>query len=256
MISSISFKNDPEMESEIKSSLGNYAYDITKNKSITKIKIQINKTGLVKQIYSGLDMKIEIYDKKQIGGFFNFNQSRKLKNRLKKTKSLYIYAIHIVKEPINHIIKSGLNILSRGDFDKKQIELDYDDIYHMFLIIVLKNGTVYRLEKNESVILSVFELHKFAELKNYRSVYPSNLDINTMINNTEIYLGKRNLYRYNAALYNCQQFVQSMIISNNLVVDDSIMNFITPQDSKSLINTIPFGERLTDAITDLGHIIL
>lgn len=259
MISSISFESDPVLEDEIKKSLTNKEYDVKKNKNITKIKIKINKDGLFKSIYlKDGNIKVEVYETHKIkGGFFNFNQSRKLKKALKKTDLMNIYAIHIVKEKINSIIKSGLNFLSNGDFERKQIELDYDDVYHMFLIIVLKKGDVYRLEKNESVVLTKFNLHEFGHLKNYRTVYPKrDLDINTMINNTELYLGKYHTYRYGASYYNCQNFVNAMIISNQLAVDDSILNFIKPQDSKQLINTIPFGETITNGITDLGHVLL
>lgn len=145
------------------------------------------------------------------------------------------------------------NIISFGAFDKVKRRLGYDDIYHNYLIVKLKNGKTYKMEKNHVVNI---EPIKASDLTNQTKNIPLNgvnTDLQTLINNASKNDSK--FWRYDPADKNCQWFAHDILKDNNLdknVTDKETQEIINPQDGKALIDSLGALKNVPKAITDLA----
>ena len=77
---------------------------------------------------------------------------------LKKYWDYNIIGIIIEKSPIISAIDTALNLISFGKWAEAKKKYNYDDLYHLYLIITLdlRNGKTKRLllEKNQSINIS------------------------------------------------------------------------------------------------------
>jgi hypothetical protein len=79
--------------------------------------------------------------------------SPKFRQMLKKYANEKIVAATVQRFPVSGIIKRISNMLTSGKFDKKAMELGYDDIYHLSMVFVMDSGKMLLFEKNEVVVL-------------------------------------------------------------------------------------------------------
>ena len=70
---------------------------------------------------------------------------------LKSHGSQQISYIQIARNPLSAATRAAMNAVSLGDFDKKVKKLPYDSLYHLYMIIALKNNKQVLLEKNETI---------------------------------------------------------------------------------------------------------
>jgi hypothetical protein len=124
-----------------------------------------------------------------------------------------------------------LNMLSFGSIKRKMEQLGYDNLYHLYLIIHLSNGKIYRLEKNHRVIITDLrsEIAPSRGLGSSQSkgglaptrgdcqtlVYPEN---NKTLNDFILTAEEKNIsgfYRYSFK-DNCQKFLYDLLNSNGI----------------------------------------
>lgn len=160
-----------------------------------------------------------------------------------------IHSIQIVRVPVNGMIQRLANWISKGELEKYKTELNYDDFFHLYLVI----NDQYRLERNETV--TIFKDSSF------RSVSPSNKmrveisrlrarTLKELLNNAAERYGKT-FWRYNIKTLNCQVFCKQVLTSNNVWTSQA-ENF-TIQDTGKLISS-DLAKKLT-VITDLGGLV-
>jgi hypothetical protein len=125
-------------------------------------------------------------------------------------------------------------IITKGAFIKNVRNVGFDKLYHLGLLIELKNGQKYILEKNEEVDITndLSSLNKLSEFMNIN--IPNDLTINKIFENALNKFGERRLYVYDAFSFNCQRFILDLLESNNLS-NQLIYNFVY-QDVSALID--------------------
>jgi hypothetical protein len=147
-------------------------------------------------------------------------------------------------------------VVSLGAFKQRLERQAYDDVYHLFALITVQDGTVLTLDKQSQITLKVGS-------KTYNhsvSVPPPFSTLNTMLNNTKQEMGTDAFFGYNSRTNNCQGFLWKFLKSNgktslelrafimqdvNQLFDkdlESFAKFITDLGSK--FSTLQFGGRV------------
>lgn len=188
------------------------------------------------------------------GFFIRDHAPPNVRRILKKHGGKEIAEIYVCRTVVQHYIRSLLNILSFGKFNKAIEESNFEDIYHLFIYIRLKpHNHYFRMEKNQVVeIKKSFKVdthgdcHKVALMSNFAAASRSkgkivSITLQQLFDNAEIYQRKKmntNLWHYRPATNNCQIFVNSLL-SGNRINNPTLSRFIL-QDAKSLFKKSPY----------------
>ncbi|KAL6046003.1 hypothetical protein QOT17_022438 [Balamuthia mandrillaris] len=163
-----------------------------------------------------------------------------------------IIAMFVVRSLIQRAITTLGNILTMGQLDKTRQKLQYDDLYHLYLVLQLQSGHVIRLEKNQVVS---------AKLASNADLQPRNrgaLQIQlvgepllaTLLDNTLKAVGKQRMWLYSADRYNCQLFIHDILAANGMLTEE-LKQFIV-QDAAQLLKAHPRIRGLAKLATDLA----
>ena len=129
---------------------------------------------------------------------------------MKERGDVKIVIMEVCREPIQAQIKEVLNVLLKGELKKKQKNLSYDDVYHLFVIFTLENGERYSIEKNETIVIKRNPQRggecKTIDLRT-KGLMPT---FNKIIPKLENRLGEQT-YRYDPTIFNCQNFVLNFV---------------------------------------------
>jgi hypothetical protein len=170
-------------------------------------------------------------------------ESERLRKFLDGTGSQEVTKVEIARKPVVSFVTKALDVVSLGKFSKKKKELGYDDIYHNYLLVTLKDGSTYKVEKNHQV-----ESKKASksDLQGERSNVPLK-EGNTLKQMMETASkGDNNFWRYDAQNSNCQDFTREVLTRNGLKPD----NDPPRQDGQALIDTLPLKGTVPKLITD------
>tara|TARA_R110000787_G_scaffold40988_1_gene101433 strand:- start:1184 stop:2473 length:1290 start_codon:yes stop_codon:yes gene_type:complete len=175
---------------------------------------------------------------------------------LKKYGNHKIMVLQINRAPIYDSINKALNLLSLGKWNKVRKEFNYDTLFHLSLIatILMEDGKTYKrilIEKNQQINIS--DKPKIYDDTEFITILTTTKDltINGMLNNTIEKIGKEHFFTYDAFSLNCQDFIKSILASNNLYtkkIDDFVYQELTDL-VENLPSYVPITSRL---ITDLA----
>ena len=149
------------------------------------------------------------------------------------------------------------NTLSLGKLNQKKRELKYDDLYHNFLIVKLQDGKSFRVEKNHILEATPVESASDRDL---------DIPVNKIITLREMIekVKKQDpqYFEYDLKSKNCQQFVEAMIVDNQMDTDltPEAKRILEPQNVKELLTSFPkpvetFVKKLTDTAAKIDHSI-
>ena len=128
-----------------------------------------------------------------------------------------ITSITIGRKPIPNHFSSALNAVSLGVFNKLAKKYGYDKFYHLFLIITTEKGKVI-FEKLSTVNIAPFQATDVNDVTEYMPIQiPSGLTLAPMVDKTFAHMGPEKFYDYDSMTNNCQNFVMSILTSNNLL---------------------------------------
>jgi hypothetical protein len=180
-------------------------------------------------------------------------ESARLRKFLDGEGNQAVTKMEVARKPVYSVITKLLNAASGGRLEKKRKELGYDDLYHNYLLVTLKNGKVYRVENNHQVEAKEATSGDF---KGERSNVPvtSDKSLNEMITNAATNDPK--FWRYDARNSNCQDFTRKVLTKNGLTPehDPGKGPFPFPQqDAKALTDTLPTKGVVAKAITDVAQ---
>ena len=186
-------------------------------------------------------------------GFFGakLDYSNKIKKILKKYGDEEILAIRIGRRPIDNRVEKAFNIISLGKWDKLRNDYYYDTLFHLFLILTLKDGTVISFEKNS--IVTMTENDSRCSMKNVDCIeleYPANsITLNELVRKPLERIGKDMYFVYDPFKKNCQIFVSDILKTFNLY-SKKAKEFIY-QDISEIVKRLPFyvkwvGKSVTD----------
>jgi hypothetical protein len=163
-----------------------------------------------------------------------------------------ITKIQLGRKPIVPAVHTALDVMSLGQFSKKQKELDYDRVYHNYLLVTLDDGKTYKLEKNETVVEHTADP---ADFKNETWNIPlqgKQLTMKNMVQTASAGNESR-FYKYRGGTDNCQQFTRDMVEKNGLLPSQA--PHLDLQDAKQLTGTIlPGVNKVPDFVTDIASI--
>ena len=192
----------------------------------------------------------------------NDRYTNKANSILKKYGDYNITGIIIEKSPIIGAIDTALNLISLGKWETAKKKYNYDDLYHLYLILTLDlgGGKTKRLllEKNQSINISESIPEKTEKTQNLNIFPPKNITLNNLLQTTLNKVGKEQFFIYSPfGGRNCQNFIKDIFTSNDLY-NDRINKFVfqpiqelkkdlgglTTGFSKGVTDLAAFGERL------------
>ena len=188
-----------------------------------------------------------------------FNQAKKTVNALvyglsdynaavREVLSRYgdepIKSIKVCRSPVSSAVQNAMNVVSLGAFKKRLERSPHDDIFHMFALITLEDGTVLCLDKQAQITLKVGA----KPYKDSINVSPPFTTLNEMLDKTKEHMGNDAFFGYNANGNNCQNFLFKFLMTSGKATPE-IRKFIL-QDAKSLFDDNL--EYFSKFVTDLG----
>lgn len=199
-------------------------------------------TGIVSDVIGSVKKKVNNYVDKALNT--RPGQVDKLLNMYGDNK---ISKITILRKPIQSGVKKFINFVTKGSFESAQKQMNYDEIYHLYVNFTLDNGKVVGIEKNARVNtkLNGFPLTGISP-SNMLEVSGKNIPLRQFIEAGEKSQGA-NFYRYNATSYNCQQFINSMMNANGITGTSAF----TMQDASKLINSAGLSKG-AKVVTDIA----
>ena len=133
--------------------------------------------------------------------------------------------IIVSRKPVSAKIQYIANLVTSGGWEQNMKKLNYDDVYHLFMLVELDDGTLFKLEKNSRVDITLHDNKLGDTMINIDNI---NKTLNDMFNNAEKEYGLERIYRYNAFKTNCQVLLIDLI---------SAIDKITPQLREYIMQT-------------------
>lgn len=164
-----------------------------------------------------------------------------------------IVGLEVRRDPIEASVRTLLNAVSFGGFDKAVRKAGYDKMFHLYLVIRLVNGGALLIEKNAVVELSNrIRRHQRTERK---QVPLNNIIISTkqLIDNAKRDMGDMKFFAYDAFNNNCQNFISMLLSSSGLLTPD--INAFIKQDAVSLLKHMPgYIQGLARGLTNIAAV--
>jgi hypothetical protein len=167
-----------------------------------------------------------------------------VKRLLDKHGDSKIVAMEVARTPVMPVIKTVMNIISSGQAEQNRKRLGYDEIYHLFLIIHLDDGTNFKIERNEDVGVSSASVDSGSQVTPV-NIGGKDLSLKQFIENGS---KKQGFWTYSPRLNNCQNFVYDLLNGSGLMTF-TLKNFIM-QDAAALLENMPITESIAKGLTD------
>jgi hypothetical protein len=153
----------------------------------------------------------------------------------------------VVRTPVSAVVKEALNVVSLGEFKKKLAAQPYDDIFHLFMLFTLSDGTTVSLEKNSIITMRVNPDRKGDSRE---ASPPEGLTLNELMEATRKKMGKK-FIPYAANSNNCQNFILNVLRANKM--DTPELDTFVKQDTNELFDGDGgFLRNFSQQITNLG----
>ena len=169
--------------------------------------------------------------------------SKAFRDILSRYGDVPIKGIMVCRSPVQQTVQEAMNLVSLGAFKKRLSRQSYDDIYHLFALITLEDGTILTLDKQAILTLKVGN-KSYQDSMNVASPFTT---LNEMLDKTKANMGN-NFFTYNARTNNCQVFLFQFLQANRKATPQ-LRDFIM-QDVNSLFDSNL--EYFSNFITDLG----
>jgi len=158
--------------------------------------------------------------------------------------------IKVGRTPLPSLIKSAINIVSLGAFQKLLKQSPYDKLYHLFCIVTLETGTKILLEKNAQINMKVITSYNPKNTDYVEATYiPSGLTFKELLDNGQKVLGKK-YFPYDGISNNCQDYIIALLKGSSVLTKD-LQDFIK-QDVKTLFEQLPGTKKVMDVVTGIG----
>lgn len=214
---------------------------------------------------------------------------------LKENGNKKIKNIAVCRTPVESYIRNTLNIISLGKFNKNLKTLNYDDIFHLYLLISLEDGQQYILEKNEVIQKTKVDYkvqmkrknqvcmkiplkknirEKIVRKQNPRRKFTGQLTFGQSNTRTS-YINKtyiinitlqqlmdrasnnrgKSFYSYHPQKNNCQVFVETLLLASDLIRYNDNTHRFIKQDGNEIFKDIKYVSIFGKRLTDLAHTI-
>jgi hypothetical protein len=213
--------------------------DAMKRASASYKKSQVRKGKGVKEVLTKVKQKLFFPTNKLPG------DSQKVFNRF---RDKMVVGFTVGRKPIISAVEKAANIITLGGWEKRKKELSYDKMFHLFLIVHLRGGSI-KVEKNERINITTNASTAGAETIDVP--YEGKNTLEVIMENAKKAMGEHHFFQYNAFENNCQDFVLGILRANGGASAEAT-SFIK-QDAKGLLEKMPsFLGKLAQAATDLA----
>jgi hypothetical protein len=171
---------------------------------------------------------------------------------LERYGNIKINEIWIGKTPIQKTFDSLINIISLGKWSQTKNNLNYDDMFHLYIIFKLEGNITVRNEKNEVLSINLldnedYKKNKHIFLSNYLNMKPVN--INDLHKTALKNVGPERLYLYKGDSTNCQLFIHDLLFYSG-IYNDEIDGFVM-QKAGTLVSSLPIlTQKIMQGATD------
>jgi len=131
-----------------------------------------------------------------IYGLSDFNSA--VREVLSRYGNEPIKSIKVCRSPVSSAVQTAMDVASFSAFKKRLERSPHDELYHLFALITLEDGTVLTLDKQAQITLKVGH-------KNYKDsidASPPFTTLNEMLDKTKANMGDA-FFGYNAKSNNC-----------------------------------------------------
>lgn len=193
---------------------------------------------------------------------FTADFSRQVEDNKKKYGNyVLIDQVLICRNPVEKTIKNLVNYLSFGKVKKEAKKLGYDDLYHLFSVLKLKNPNnndiIYmKIEKNQTININVSQTNSFDAKESIKYELDENKQDLTF--SLLMYLMEQKMKdkftTYDPITNNCQVFIYNLLhIINKYMMgldtlQDYYKNFIM-QSADKLLENSPIASKFSKGIT-------
>ncbi len=156
------------------------------------------------------------------------NFSPAVRGLIMKYGDKFIHEIKVCRTPIESFLLSAMNWMTFGKLKQKMQQMNYDNMFHLYLLVKLNTGEYIRLEKNH-VISMKLEYPRFNGVDIRDVIIPFGskaITLNELILKAVEFRGPQ-IYIYDSVNANCQDFVLTLLRASNYIIDHSeLYNFI------------------------------
>ena len=156
-----------------------------------------------------------------------------------------VQSLTVCRQPIQKAIKMISNIMSLGKFNQNAKRLNYDDIFHLFMIV----NQQWIVEKNEVWKVSPYTARENTETQMVPQI-PPNTTIVDLFRKAETLVGPKQFWVYNPITANCQYGIRWMLEGIGALT--APLNQWIMQDSAELLRGSPLLARFTVGVTDFA----
>jgi hypothetical protein len=138
-----------------------------------------------------------------------------------------ITAMVVIREPVKQYVDILSNIITLGEMNKYKSQYNIDNLFHLYAVATLSDGTLIKYEKNEEINIETMKSIPTVN-DNFKFVCEmpkQQLTFNIMFNKTISKIGKEKFYKYNALTTNCQKFIYDNLSLNGFN-DKGLKDFI------------------------------
>ena len=113
-------------------------------------------------------------------------------------------------------------------------KLNYEDVYHLFLIVELDDGLLFKIEKNSRVDITLNNNKLGDTIQNITDIDNT---LNDMFDNAEKLYGNERIYRYDPFKTNCQVLLIDLLTAINAITPQ-LNTYIMQQASMLIENDV------------------
>ena len=171
------------------------------------------------------------------------SRNRQVDTLLRKMGNTKIKSVQVCRKPIHRGIRRAVDLLTLNKSKEINKEMDYVDMYHLFLYVYLMDGKVFKIHKNAVVDVEYNGKVPVGSTCISKSGPPTHTVAQMIMKSEKV---NKQLYKYNAQRYNCQNFVATLLKAIGLY-DSRVSNFIM-QDYSDLFT--PVTSAIAQGITN------
>jgi hypothetical protein len=177
---------------------------------------------------------------------------KQVSDSLKKYGDFTVREIIVGRTKVLKVVQTLLNAITLGNFNREKQKYGYDDIFHLYAVLVLDNGVKLITERNQRIVLT--------EDTNNRDNVPDKISISTNIKLNQLFQNAINadgdkIWRYDSLSNNCQNFITSLLRNSgyltaeaNTFINQKVDNLLDPTTQNIAQKTTDFASLFENII--------
>lgn len=216
---------------------------------------------------------------------------KNVKDFIQKYGDKDITSIIICKTPVEKYVKTALNVISLGKFNKNIQDLSYDNIFHLYIYVVIGNET-FIMEKNEIITITkakggrpkenciVVPMRETKTKVVKRTQHPrqrftgqltfggrnsrynivkttiqKKVKVKDFFQRAENLQGEYNFWVYDPMRANCQAFITHLLLGSGLIRHGDVRYVFINQKSYEMFKDIKYVNQFGKRLTDLANVM-